>query len=121
MQELRYQLGEDPGPWIEKMQRVQEEYGYDDAKMVLLAELCMKKPATEFVHRFSRSSIQDVYAGFLHLYELCKRVDTEKAFKWALLHVRCKGRHNPKNALLEIKRKSLSSSFSSSSPAEEMS
>jgi hypothetical protein len=121
LEELRYQLGDDPEPWIEKMKRVQEVYNYDDAKMVLLAEMCMKKPTSEFVHQFSRTSIQAVYAGFRRLYELCKQVDTERAFKWALLHVRCAGRHNPKNGLPEVKPKSSASSSSSSSAAEEIS
>ncbi|KAG0562560.1 hypothetical protein KC19_9G156000 [Ceratodon purpureus] len=121
LEELRYQLGEDPEPWIERMQRVQGVYAYDDAKMVLLAEMCMKKPTSDFVHQFSRNDIQAVYTGFRRLYALCKRVDTERAFKWALLHVRCAGRHNPKNGLPEVKLKSSSSLSSSSSPAEEIS
>jgi hypothetical protein len=83
LEELRYQLGDDPEPWIEKMKRVQEVYNYDDAKMVLLAEMCMKKPTSEFVHQFSRTSIQAVYAGFRRLYELCKQVQADITLRMA--------------------------------------
>lgn len=119
MQELRYQLGQDPGPWIAKLQRVQKAVGYNDAQMLLLVELCVKKPAADFLRHFSptmSSNIQEVYAGFRRLHELCKRVDTERAFKWAVLHVGCKGKHNPRNAIPHKKSSSSSSSSSDSDP-----
>lgn len=105
LQELRYTAGEDPGPWISKMQQAQEVFGYDDAHMMLLVGLCVKhsKAATALIRQFSarstRTSIREVYAGFRRFYALCiKNVEIEKALKWAMLHVGCKGRHNLRNA-----------------------
>lgn len=124
LQELQYEVGEDPGPWISKMQRVQEAFGYNDASMLLLVEICVKKnePTTKFVRQFSSyrttttasRRLQDVFAGFRRLHELCQRVDTDEAVKWAMLHVGCKGKHNPRNHVV-CEKKSSASPMSSES------
>lgn len=62
-EELGYDGSEDPGPWKEKMQRVQQIHGYNDENLLLLAHLCLKGQALAWFRSCEPCTLPKLYAG----------------------------------------------------------